>query len=204
MELNYNGRMFPAVFLDRDGVIIENKDQYVRSWDDVAFLDGSLASLRKLSGSIYKVIIVTNQSVVGRGIISLSEAEGINLKLIEEIERAGARVDGLFMCPHAPADECNCRKPKPGLILQAASAMNLDLARSFMVGDAVTDMQAGRAAGIDKNILVKTGRGKDQVSLSAADATRIFGIYDHLESAVDAILAIDSSSFRNAVSPIWY
>jgi histidinol-phosphate phosphatase family protein len=204
MELNYNGRMFPAIFLDRDGVIIENVDQYVRSWADVVFLEGSIEALYKLSRSNYKIIIVTNQSVIGRGIIPLSDAEEINHKLIDVIERAGARVDGLFMCPHAPADGCSCRKPKPGLILQAASAMSLDLKRSFMIGDAVTDLPAGRSAGIEKNILVKTGRGKDQGNLSAAITTGVFGIYDRLENAVDAILATDSSSFLTAVSPTAY
>src|SRR5512135_422969 len=104
--------MFPAVFLDRDGVIIENLDHYVRTWEDVIFMEGSLEALRKLSGSSYKIIIVTNQSVVGRGIIPLSAAEGINRKLVDEIKRAGARVDDLFMCPHAPEDACSCRKPK--------------------------------------------------------------------------------------------
>lgn len=193
--------MFPAVFLDRDGVIIENLDHYIRSWEDVVFLKGSLEALRKLSGSSYKIIIVTNQSVVGRRIIALSEAEGINHKLVNEIKRAGARVDGLFMCPHAPEDACSCRKPKPGLILQAANAMDLDLKCSFMIGDAVTDLEAGQSAGIPRNILVKTGRGKDQANLSAAITTKVFGVFDRLDNAVDAILAIDPCASPRDASP---
>jgi D-glycero-D-manno-heptose 1,7-bisphosphate phosphatase len=114
--------MFPAVFLDRDGVIIENMDHYVRSWDDVVFLDGALEALQRLSESSYKIIIVTNQSVVGRGIIPLSDAELINQKLIVEIERAGARVDGCLWSART-GDNCNCRKPT-GIKSQAAD-MNL-------------------------------------------------------------------------------
>jgi D-glycero-D-manno-heptose 1,7-bisphosphate phosphatase len=181
--------MNPAIFLDRDGVIIENVETYIRRWEEAVFIASSLASLKKLSLSSYKIVIVTNQSAVGRGIISLAQAEEINQKLIAGIVLAGGRVDGLFMCPHSPTDECDCRKPLPGLILKAADAFSLDLKHSIMIGDALTDIQSGQAAGIPTNILVKTGRGAAQLLLASASWLPPFSICADLASAVESILS---------------
>jgi D-glycero-D-manno-heptose 1,7-bisphosphate phosphatase len=180
--------MNKAIFLDRDGVVIENVATYVRSWADVEIFPWALAALARLSGSPYKIVIVTNQSAVGRGILSLDEAHSINHRLIREIEKAGGCVDGLFMCPHAPSDHCDCRKPKPGLLLQAASALDLDLSRSILVGDALTDVQAGQAAKIPTNVLVRTGRGSLQSVLPEARSLEPFPVYDRLEDVVEAVL----------------
>lgn len=180
--------MDQAIFLDRDGVLIENVATYVRSWADVSIFPGALAALARLRGSPYKVVIVTNQSVVGRGILPLHEAQSINYHLIQEIEQAGGRIDGLFMCPHTPAENCGCRKPKPGLLLQAAAALNLDLSRSILVGDALTDIQAGQTAKIPTNILVRTGRGSLQSALPEVHSLAPFLVYDRLEEVVEAIL----------------
>ncbi len=92
----------------------------------------------------------------------MEQAEAINQGIIKKITEAGGRVDGLFMCPHTPDDHCTCRKPLPGLIFQAADAFSLDLPSSIMIGDAITDIQAGFAAGIKTLILVRTGRGSEQ------------------------------------------
>jgi D-glycero-D-manno-heptose 1,7-bisphosphate phosphatase len=184
--------MTPAIFLDRDGVIIENVDTYVRGWDEVKFLPTSLESLRALNASPYKLIIVTNQSAVGRGLISLARAEEINRRMVEVIEQAGGRVDALFMCPHAPQDGCDCRKPLPGLILKAAAALSLDLSQSILIGDALTDIQSGQAAGISTNILVKTGRGSSQLQDLSASRLPNYLIYADLACAVESILATPS------------
>lgn len=181
--------MNKAIFLDRDGVVIENVDTYVCSWSDVAILPGSLSALVRLSQTAYKIVIVTNQSVVGRGMISLAAACEINDKLLKAIADAGGRVDGIFMCPHAPQDGCGCRKPQPGLFLQAASSLSIDLGRSILVGDALTDIEAGQAAGIKTNILVETGRGTQQLALPGAGLLAPFYIHENLGSAVDAILS---------------
>jgi D-glycero-D-manno-heptose 1,7-bisphosphate phosphatase len=183
--------MNSAVFLDRDGVIIQNRENYVRSWKDVEFLPSSLQALRQLNQTSYKIIIVTNQSAVGRGIITLEEAEAINQRIIEEITDAGGRIDGLFVCPHAPDDHCFCRKPQPGLILQAAGALAIDLPSSVMIGDVLTDIQAGSAAGIKTLILVKTGLGQDQFQ-SPQSIYPHYLITDHLLSAVNIILSKSS------------
>ena len=97
--------MHPAIFLDRDGVIIENQPAYVRSWDDVQFIPQALVALARLRDSLFKIVIVTNQSAIGRGQITLSEADSINRRLVQVIEKAGGRIDGVFMCPHAPIDQ---------------------------------------------------------------------------------------------------
>jgi D-glycero-D-manno-heptose 1,7-bisphosphate phosphatase len=176
--------MHPAIFLDRDGVIIENRPAYVRSWSDVFIFPQALAALARISSSRYRLILITNQSAVGRGILPLREAAEINDRLVKEIEAAGGRMDGVFMCPHAPEDNCDCRKPRPGLFLQAARTLSLDLARSVMIGDALTDLAAAQSAGIHHTILVRTGRGAEQERLPEARELHPFRVYDTLSGAL--------------------
>lgn len=182
--------MHPAIFLDRDGVIIENRQNYVRSWSDVAIYPGALKVLAEISTTPNKVIIVTNQSVVGRGFISLAEAEAINKRLVERIVAAGGRVDGVFMCPHRPEDMCYCRKPRPGLLLQAQRALLLNMDRSIMIGDALSDLQAAQAAGVGRCALVRTGRGKIQALQAKAVSTRIARTYDTLADALAEFVTV--------------
>jgi D-glycero-D-manno-heptose 1,7-bisphosphate phosphatase len=177
-------RLHPAVFLDRDGVIIENRADYVRSWDDVEIYPQALEALAQIRDSPYKIILVTNQSAVGRGIIPLSTADAINKKLVQEIEQANGRIDAVFMCPHAPDVGCNCRKPQPGLLLQAAAMLPLDLSGSIMIGDALTDLEAGRAAGVGRLALVRTGRGAAQAQLPGVAHFLLVPVYDTLSAAV--------------------
>ena len=175
-----------ALFLDRDGVIIENRAAYVRSWNDVLIFPQAVAALAQIADAPYKIILVTNQSVVGRGIISLATAQGINDRLVGEIEKAGGRVDDVFMCPHAPSDQCHCRKPKPGLLLQAAQRHHLDLAQSVMIGDALTDVEAGQQAGVGQVGLVKTGRGAEQLRLPRPEGLRPFSVFTDLAEVLAA------------------
>lgn len=175
----------PAIFLDRDGVIIENRRNYVRSWADVEIYAQALEALASVRLSSHRIIVITNQSLIGRGIISLAAAMAINEKLVETINRASGRIDDVFMCPHAPADHCECRKPRPGLLLQAARAHAIDLSRSIMIGDALTDVMAGRAAGVGRSILVYTGRGRDQAQLPEAAHLAPLQIYDTLKAALE-------------------
>lgn len=176
--------MQPALFLDRDGVIIENRPAYVRSWEDVFIYPQALAALVSARQSPYRIVIVTNQSAVGRGLISLSTARLINQRLVTKIEAAGGRIDGVFMCPHAPEDNCACRKPKPGLLLDAARKLSLNLNRSVLIGDALTDLSAGRAAGVAQTILLRTGRGAIQAALPEANSFKPFPVYDTLSEAL--------------------
>lgn len=180
----------PAVFLDRDGVIIENRADYVRSWDDVAFLPGALAALAALGRGPWAVVIVTNQSAVGQGILSQEAAEAINARLVTAVRAAGGRIDAVYLCPHTDADGCSCRKPAPGLLRRAAAELDLDLGRSVMIGDALSDVLVGRAAGVGRAALVRTGRGAAQEKLPAAEALRPLAVYDTLADALTALAAI--------------
>lgn len=156
--------MIPGIFLDRDGVIIEYRANYVRSWEDVEIYPQALRVLKRIRSLDRQIVIITNQSAVGRGLVSLQKANDINQRLLEEIHKAGGRIDGLYLCPHTPEEGCPCRKPKPGLILQAARDLDIDLKHSILIGDNLTDLQAGQAAGIARVALVRTGLGE---SLSA-------------------------------------
>lgn len=178
----------PAVFLDRDGVIIANRDDYVKSIDEVVYLPGALAALARLAVSQYLVVIVTNQSAIGRGILPAETAEAIGLHVIGRIRREGGRIDRMYVCPHTPDDNCDCRKPKPGLLLRAARELPLDLSGSWMVGDALSDAQAALAAGV-RPILVRTGRGTEQADLSEANGLNHVPVVADLAEAVGLILA---------------
>lgn len=183
----------PAVFIDRDGVIIENRADYVKSWDEVTFYPKSLSALASIRARPYKIVIVTNQAGIAKGLIPLDVAETINRQLTGIIEAQGGRVDAIYMCPHRFEDGCACRKPKPGLLLQASSELGIDLSQSIMIGDALSDLQAGKAAGVAHNILVLTGRGKDQVLLPQAEELKPFQVCADLEEAFSKVFSVDRS-----------
>jgi D-glycero-D-manno-heptose 1,7-bisphosphate phosphatase len=172
----------PAIFLDRDGVLIENRADYVKSLAEVRFIPGALAALARAARlPDYRFVVVTNQSAIGRGLISLETAAAINAYVRQQVEAAGGRLDGLYVCPHVPEAGCACRKPAPGMLLQAAEALDLDLAASVMIGDALSDVQAGHAAGT-RALLVKTG-------LSDAEAPAPVPLLADLAAALDYWLA---------------
>jgi histidinol-phosphate phosphatase family protein len=178
-------RLRPALFLDRDGVIVENSDTYVRSWDDVVFIPAAIEALQKVASLDVAVVIVTNQAVVGKGIITLEHATKINQRIVDVITAHGGRIDAAYLCPHRSDEACDCRKPKPGMLLRAARDCGLAVSRSVMVGDAITDMQAGRAAGA-RTVLVRTGRGAEQLSTFAGDIW--FDVADDLNAAINIAL----------------
>ncbi len=151
----------PAVFLDRDGVIIENRADYVKSVAEVRFISGALAALARLAAYDCAIVIITNQSPIGRGLVTAAVSDTINAYVRQQIVQAGGRLDGLYVCPHTPLAGCACRKPQPGLLLDAQAALGLDAAASVMIGDAVTDVLAGQRAGAQA-MLVLTGRGRQQ------------------------------------------
>lgn len=182
--------MVPAIFLDRDGVIIENRSDYVRSWDDVAIFGQALTALARINFSPYRIVVVTNQSAVGRGIISLEAVHEINNRLVKVIEQTGGRINDFFICPHAPKDNCDCRKPKPGLLLQAAGELSLDLKRSILVGDTLSDIHAGQAAGVNITALVRTGLGSEQLISKKSKMIKPFSIYTTLADALADLVVV--------------
>lgn len=176
-----------AVFLDRDGVLIANVDTYVRTLADVQFLPGTFEALRRLAATHYAVVLVSNQSAVGRGLMSAEDAYAINDAVVARIAAEGGRVDASFLCLHSPADACDCRKPAPGLLLQAQAELGLSLAQSYLVGDAASDIAAARVAGA-YGILVRTGRGAIQETLLDPRDRAGTPVVRDLAAAVDRIL----------------
>ena len=148
-----------AVFLDRDGVINRNRPDYVRRWDQFEFLPGALEAIRNLAREDLSVLVISNQSAVGRGLMSTWDLEEINTHMLEMVSAAGGRIDGAYYCPHSPDEGCLCRKPAPGLFLRAMRHFGVDPGRSCLVGDAVTDLLAAQEVGIP-SILVLTGHGR--------------------------------------------
>lgn len=154
--------MRAAVFLDRDGVISENRADYIKSWEEFVFLPNVFEPLRQLSQNGLLTIVVTNQSAINRGLVSRETVETIHRQMCEVVSRNGGRIDAVLTCPHRPDENCTCRKPRLGLLLQAAERFDLDLSRSYLVGDALSDIAAGLAVGC-RPILVLTGRGREEI-----------------------------------------
>ncbi len=154
------------MFLDRDDTLMRDV-VYCRSPSDVRLLPGAVEGIRALTEAGFLVVIATNQSGIGRGYFSESELNEVNERLRSELRARGADFDALYYCPHPPEEGCDCRKPKPGLILRAASDLGIDLTSSYTVGDRGWDIEAGRAAGTH-TILVTNGRPLD-VGTAQAD-----------------------------------
>lgn len=172
-----------TVFLDRDGVINVDSPDYIKSWKEFAFIDGSLEAIRRLTQNDFQIFLVTNQSMINRGMVPLSELEYMFSMMKQEIHAWGGRITDIFYCPHTPEDHCRCRKPLPGLIQQAQNAYEIDMDRAFMVGDSVRDIECGRNAGCGKSILVLSGNGPE-----AREILTRKGIFpDHIaENLLDA------------------
>lgn len=168
-------------------MIIENRPHYVRNWADVEIFPQAVAALRLAAKLPHRIVIVTNQSAIGRGLASFASVDAINRRLVAALTSAGGRIDAVYTCPHAPEEGCACRKPAPGLILQAAAGLDLDLAGSVLVGDALTDMQAARAAGIPVAALVRTGRGAEQEALALEAGFPAEGVFADLLAALVSI-----------------
>lgn len=146
-----------AVFLDRDGVLNDNPGGFITKVQAFSILPGVPEALARLTQAGYLNIIVTNQSGIGRGLIPFSILEAIHQSLKEKVAQAGGKIDGIYYCPHLPEEGCSCRKPSPGLILQAARDLSICLEKSFMIGDSERDLIAGRRAGCKKSFLVLSG-----------------------------------------------
>ncbi|MBN1434168.1 D-glycero-beta-D-manno-heptose 1,7-bisphosphate 7-phosphatase [Candidatus Fermentibacterales bacterium] len=154
----------PPVFLDRDGVINQNRDDYVRSLSQWVPIAGSLQAIARLSRAGHPVVVVSNQSAIARGLTTSDEVDRIHERMVAEVAELGGRIAGVYCCPHHPDEGCACRKPRTGLIERAASELSIDLRGGFMVGDAASDMAMARAAGL-RAVLVQTGRGRLQLLL---------------------------------------
>ena len=186
--------MKPACFLDRDGVIVEDVG-YLSDPDDLQLIDGAANAIRRLNKAEVPVVVVTNQAGVARGLFVKSLIAVVHERLEQMLSGFDARIDAIYYCPHHPTAgqgeygiECECRKPKPGMLQRAAADHGLDLPRSFLVGDKVSDLGAGQNAGCE-TILVRTGYGSevDDAAL-AKDGYRPSFMARDISEAVDFCL----------------
>jgi len=152
-------KMQNVVFLDRDGVINHDSPDYIKSWSEFEFLPGSLKALKQLTLNRFPIIIITNQSVIHRKMVSKKDLDFIHDMMKKTVQSKGGEIKDIFYCPHIPEDRCECRKPNPGLIYRAKKRYRIDLETSIMVGDSVKDIECARNAGCGTAILVKTGNG---------------------------------------------
>lgn len=146
-----------AVFLDRDGVINRDSSNYIKCWEEFEFLPGSIDAIVDLTRRGYPLFIISNQSAVGRQLVSRAETDQIFYNMLEIVESSGGRITDIFYCPHRPEDNCECRKPRPGLIFQAREKYDIDLSSAVMVGDSLTDIECAKNAGCGYTILVESG-----------------------------------------------
>ncbi len=178
--------MSPLIILDRDGVINEDSDNYVRSPEEFIPIPGSLQAIAQLKNSGFIVVIASNQSGIARGYFTEETLHSMHEKLKRLLSDFSVSLDGIFYCPHGPDDHCECRKPKPGLIFQIQEHLNASLENAIFIGDSLRDIQAARAAGI-RPLLVRTGKGKNTEKNNPAELTDV-KIFDDLLSASEYIL----------------
>jgi len=158
-----------AVFLDRDGVITQEPPHYAHRVDQLKFIPGAPEAIRSLNQNGYLVIVVTNQSGIGRGYYLEEDTIKFNQAMEQKLDKYGARIDAIYYCPHHPDDHCECRKPKPGMLLDAGKRFNINFTQSFMVGDRMSDIEAGEHVGCE-TILVLDQPDMDhtKIDLTAA------------------------------------
>jgi D-glycero-D-manno-heptose 1,7-bisphosphate phosphatase len=174
------------IILDRDGVINQDSDQFIKNTTEWKPIPGSLEAIAKLNHAGYRVVVASNQSGIGRGLLDMGALNAINDKMYRVLAQVGGRIDALFYCPHAAEANCDCRKPKPGMFIDIAQRFNVDLAGVPSVGDSLRDLQAAAAAGAQP-ILVLTGKGaKTRAAGGLPDGTPVFA---DLAQAVRHIVA---------------
>ncbi|MDD5155032.1 MAG: HAD family hydrolase [Candidatus Omnitrophica bacterium] len=157
-----------AVFLDRDGVINEypGDSKYVTSWADFHFLPGTEEALKKLTGKGYRIFVISNQAGVSKGVYSKEALDLITRNMLSELDKHKVRISGVYYCIHKPEDNCDCRKPKSGLVKMAAArlkneGLDIESTASFFIGDTIRDIETGKDAGL-KTILVFSGKEKPE------------------------------------------
>lgn len=173
------------IILDRDGVINEDSDHYIKSPDEWIPIKGSLEAIARLKKAGYLVTVATNQSGLARGFFDESVLSAMHDKMAQLLKQRGASIDGIFFCPHGPNDGCDCRKPKPGLLIQIAKAFDIKLKNTIFVGDSMSDIQAASLSGAS-SVLLKTGKGIR--TLEKLDKLSDVPVYDDLAHFVRDLL----------------
>jgi len=181
----------PLVILDRDGVINRDSDEFIKSPEEWLPIKGSLEAIARLNQAGYEVVVLTNQSGIGRGLLSADMLVQIHGRMIEHLRQLGGQIQTILFCPHHPDDDCDCRKPRSGMYQELGRRLGINFNGVYSVGDSVRDLQAAQAAGANP-VLVKTGNGRkslktitQQTELELDDTL----VFDNLAGFVDALLA---------------
>lgn len=174
------------VILDRDGVINQDSDDFIKSPDEWIPIEGSLEAITRLTNNGYRIVVISNQSGLARGVFSIDDLNRIHNKMHTAVHQMGGSIDAIFFCPHSPADSCHCRKPATGMFEDMAARLNIALVNVPAIGDSLRDIIAAKAVGA-LPILVRTGKGQKTASISAGDLTGI-PVFDNLAAVVDDIL----------------
>lgn len=175
------------IILDRDGVINEDSDDYIKSTDEWIPIPGSLDAIARLNHAGYSVAIASNQSGIARGYFSLETLAAMNVKMNDMLSSLGGRVDAMFFCPHGPKDGCDCRKPGPGMLTEISNRFQTGLGDVLFVGDNINDIKAAQAAGA-KPVIVRTGKGAQTANIIAENNMSNIPVYDDLAGVVSSIL----------------
>jgi D-glycero-D-manno-heptose 1,7-bisphosphate phosphatase len=184
MPTNANKKL---VVLDRDGVINVDSDAFIKSPDEWVAIPGSLEAIARLNQAGYRVAIASNQSGIGRGLFDMAALNAMHEKMNRAAASVGGRIDAVFFCPHTQEDECECRKPKPGMLQQIVERFEIDPADTPVVGDSLRDLQAGAALGFALH-LVLTGKGRK--TLAAGNLPANTKVHDDLRTfALDFLAA---------------
>jgi D-sedoheptulose 7-phosphate isomerase len=191
--------LVPTIFLDRDGVINRNRDDYVKSWSEFAFLPGACRAIARLSHAGYRVFVVTNQACVGKGLTSLTAVDDIHRRMQEQVTLAGGRIEAILLCPHRADAGCACRKPNPGLLLRARDEYGVDLSSALFIGDSVSDIRTAAAAGVPA-LLVLSGLGWRAAREGAANQPHVRAVGRDLQHAVNLILG--GTALERAAEPL--
>ncbi len=195
-----NASLRPAVFLDRDGTLNVERG-YLTKPQDMLLLPGAAEAVRLLKEAGFVCVVVTNQSAIGRGMMTEADLESVHDEMKRQLALGGAALDGIYFCPHASASSDPLaidhpdRKPAPGLLLRAAAELHLDLANSWMIGDSLRDILAGQSAGCRGCILVRTGHAIDEAQFALA---KPFEVLDDLLAATRFILTTHHSPPYNS------
>lgn len=177
-----------VVFMDRDGVINRDSQLYIKNWSEFEFLPGSLEALTSLNRAGFEVIVITNQSAVGRRLISEAGLRQLHDLMQAAVRSHGGNISDIFFCPHRPEVGCSCRKPKPEMIDQACKKYGLDPKMTTMVGDSAKDIECARQAGCGRAVLVRTGNGNAAFRELEAKGVPIDFLAENLDEAANWII----------------
>ncbi|MEJ1364632.1 MAG: D-glycero-beta-D-manno-heptose 1,7-bisphosphate 7-phosphatase [Candidatus Sedimenticola sp. (ex Thyasira tokunagai)] len=175
------------IILDRDGVINVDSDEYIKHPDEWQPIAGSLEAIAALNHAGYHIVVASNQSGIARGLFDIDTLNAIHQKMYRELEQVGGHIDAVFFCPHGPSDGCDCRKPKPGMLLEIGERLRCDLREVYVIGDSLRDLEPAEAVGA-KPLLLRTGKG------AATELHPGFNpdwpVFDNLGAAVSSLLRL--------------